>query len=110
MSPRELAVTALLVLGVAVTLLSCLGVLVRRDASVRRHYTTAAAVVAPVAIASAVVLQERLSAAGIKAVLVALVLAFTNPVLGHATARAARIRAFGEWTIREDEREGGSRR
>ena len=110
MSPRELAVTALLVLGVAVTLLSCLGVLVMRDAYDRLHYTTPAAVVAPVAIAAAVVLQERLSAAGIKAVLVALVLALTNPVLGHATARAARIRAFGEWTIREEEREGGSRR
>ena len=32
MSLRELAVSALLVLGVAVTLLSCLGVLVMRDA------------------------------------------------------------------------------
>ena len=110
MSLRELAVSALLVLGVVVTLFSCLGVLVMRDAYDRLHYTTPAAVVAPVAIAAAVVLQERLSAAGIKAVLVALVLALTNPVLGHATARAARIRAFGEWTIREDEREGGSRR
>ena len=39
--------------------------------------------------------------------LVALVLPCTNPVLGHATARAARIRAFGEWSIREDERERG---
>jgi multisubunit Na+/H+ antiporter MnhG subunit len=65
-------------------------------------------VVAPVAIAAAVVLEERLSAAGVKAVLVAVVLAVTNPVLGHATARAARIRQFGEWTVREEEREGGS--
>jgi multisubunit Na+/H+ antiporter MnhG subunit len=31
MSPRELAVTALLVIGVAVTLMSCLGVLLMRD-------------------------------------------------------------------------------
>jgi len=53
-----------------------------------------------------VVLEERLSAAGIKAVLVAIVLVTTNPVLGHATARAARIRQFGEWTVREEEREG----
>ena len=109
MSPRELAVSALLVLGVVVTLFSCLGVLVMRDAYDRLHYTAPAAVLDPVAIAAAVVLEERLSAAGIKALLVALVLVTTNPVLGHATARAARIRQFGEWRVREEEREQGGR-
>ena len=59
----------------------------------------------PVAIAAAVVLEERLSAAGIKALLIALVLVVTNPVLGHATARAARIREHGQWTVRDEERE-----
>jgi multicomponent Na+:H+ antiporter subunit G len=106
MSVRELAVIVLLVVGVGVTLLSCLGVLVMRDAYDRLHYTTPAATLAPVAIAAAVVLEERLSAAGVKAVLVALVLVGTNPVLGHATARAARIRQLGEWTIQDHEREG----
>jgi multicomponent Na+:H+ antiporter subunit G len=109
LSPRDLAVIALLAVGVAVTLLSCLGVLVMRDAYDRLHYTGPAAVVAPVAIAAAVVLEERLSAAGIKSLLVALVLVITNPVLGHATARAARIREFGEWTVRDEERAGGDR-
>jgi monovalent cation/proton antiporter MnhG/PhaG subunit len=106
LSARELAVLVLLVLGVGVTLMSCLGVLLMRNAYDRLHYTGPAAVLAPVAIAAAVVLEERLSAAGVKAVLVALVLVTTNPVLGHATARAARIRQFGEWTVREEEREG----
>jgi multicomponent Na+:H+ antiporter subunit G len=109
LSPRELAVLVLLALGVGVTLLSCVGVLVMRDAYDRLHYTAPAAVLAPVAIAAAVVLEERLSAAGIKAVLVALVLVATNPVLGHATARAARIRQFGGWRVREEEREEGGR-
>jgi multicomponent Na+:H+ antiporter subunit G len=108
MSPRELAVTALLVIGVAVTLMSCLGVLLMRDPYDRLHYTAPAAVIPPVAIAAAVVLEERLSAAGIKALLIALVLVVTNPVLGHATARAARIRQFGEWRVREEEREEGA--
>jgi monovalent cation/proton antiporter MnhG/PhaG subunit len=107
LSVRELAVIALLVAGVAITLFSCLGVLVMRDAYDRLHYAGPAGVLAPVAIAAAVVLEERLSAAGIKALLVALVLVATNPVLGHATARAARIREFGSWTVQEHEREGG---
>jgi multicomponent Na+:H+ antiporter subunit G len=107
MSVRELAVTALLVAGVAVTLFSCLGVLVMRDAYDRLHFTAPAATLAPVAIAAAVVLEERFSAAGVKAVLVALVLVVTNPVLSHATARAARIRQFGHWTVQEREQERG---
>jgi multicomponent Na+:H+ antiporter subunit G len=107
MSPRELAVVVLLAVGVGVTLLSCLGVLVMRDPYDRLHYTAPAAVIAPLAIAAAVVVEERLSAAGVKAVLVALVLIGSNPVLSHATARAARIRQFGEWTIQEEEQEGG---
>ena len=107
MSPRELVVLVLLAFGVGVTLLSCLGVLVMRDPYDRLHYTAPATTVDPVAIAAAVVLEERLSAAGIKAVLIALVLLVTNPVLTHATARAARIRQFGEWRVREEEREGG---
>jgi len=109
LSPRDLAVTALLVLAVAVTLVSCAGVLLMRDRYDRLHYTAPAAVIPPVAIAAAVVLEERLSAAGIKALLIALVLIVTNPVLGHATARAARIRQYGQWRVRDEEREGGSR-
>jgi len=109
LSPRDLAVIALLVLAVAVTLVSCAGVLLMRDPYDRLHYTAPAAVIPPVAIAAAVVLEERLSAAGIKALLIALVLIVTNPVLGHATARAARIRQYGQWRVRDEEREGGSR-
>jgi monovalent cation/proton antiporter MnhG/PhaG subunit len=107
LSTGDLAVIVLLAVGVAVTWVSCLGVLAMRDPYDRLHYTGPAAVLAPVAIAAAVVVEEGLSAAGIKALLIALVLVTTNPVLGHATARAARIRQFGEWTVRQEEREGG---
>ena len=103
MSLRELAVAALLVVGVAAALLSCLGVLVMRDAYDRLHYTAPAATLAPVLLAAAVVLEEGLSAVGVKALLVALVLVATNPVLSHATARAARIRQFGHWSVQEHE-------
>ena len=95
MSPAGFAVAALLTLGVAVTWLSCLGVLLMRDPYDRLHYTAPASALAPVLIAAAVVVTEGLSAAGIKALLVAFVLLATNPVLGHATARAARIRERG---------------
>jgi monovalent cation/proton antiporter MnhG/PhaG subunit len=109
LSPAGLAVAVLLALGVAVTWLSCLGVLLMRDPYDRLHYTAPASALAPVLIAAAVVVTEGLSAAGVKALLVAFVLVATNPVLGHATARAARIREHGQWTITDAERMEGSR-
>jgi multicomponent Na+:H+ antiporter subunit G len=109
MSPRGLLVAALLVVGVGVTLASCVGVLLMRDAYDKLHFTAPATTIAPLAIAAAIVLEERLSAAGLKALLVALALLVTNPVLTHATARAARIRQFGEWNIQEGERVKGER-
>jgi monovalent cation/proton antiporter MnhG/PhaG subunit len=103
LSLRELAVAALLVVGVAAALLSCLGVLVMGNAYDRLHYTAPAATLAPALLAAAIVLEEGLSAVAVKALLVALVLVATNPVLSHATARAARIRQFGHWSVQEHE-------
>ena len=89
--------------GVLVELASVLGVLLLRDAFDRLHFTAPASTLGPLAIAAAVVVRESFSQAGIKAVLVAVVLLVTNPVLTHATARAARIRAHGAWTVQEGE-------
>ena len=97
---------ALLGLGVVVELASVLGMLLLRDAFDRLHFTGPASTLGPLAIAAAVVVRESFSQAGIKAVLVALVLLLTNPVLSHATARAARIRAHGAWTVQEGEEVG----
>ena len=109
MSARGAVVAALLVVGVGVTLASCVGVLVMRSAYDRLHYTSAASTVAPLAVAAAIVVQEGRSAAAVKAVLVALALLVTNPVLTHATARAGRVREFGEWTVQPGERVKGKR-
>jgi multicomponent Na+:H+ antiporter subunit G len=87
----------LLWLGVAVVLLSCAGMLLMRDVLDRLHFTAPATTLGPVLIAVAVVLRESFSATGLKTVLVAALLIGVNPVLTHATARAARIRRLGDW-------------
>jgi multicomponent Na+:H+ antiporter subunit G len=100
---RDVIVALLLAIGVATTLMSCLGVLVMRDALDRLHFTAPASTVAPVAFAAAVLVEEPLSSAGVKAVLAALLLIVTTPVLTHATARAARVRAHGRWKVLPEE-------
>jgi multicomponent Na+:H+ antiporter subunit G len=95
----DVIVAVLLAAGVASVLLSCLGVLVMRDALDRLHFTAPAATIGPVLIAAAVLVEEPLSSAGIKSVLIALVMLATGPVLVHATARAARIREHGRWRL-----------
>jgi multicomponent Na+:H+ antiporter subunit G len=101
----DVAVAVLLALGVGSVLLSAAGLLATRDPYDQLHFTGPATVIAPVAIAAAVLVEEPFSSAGIKSVLVALVMLATGPVLIHATARAARIRERGRWVVLSEELE-----
>jgi multicomponent Na+:H+ antiporter subunit G len=103
LSVGEVAVDALLALGVASALLGGLGLLATRNPYDQLHFTGPATVIGPVAIAAAVLVEEPLSSAGIKSVLVALVMLGTGPVLVHATARAARVRERGRWVVLSEE-------
>jgi multicomponent Na+:H+ antiporter subunit G len=96
---RDVVVAVLLAVAVLAVLISCLGVLVMRDALDRLHFTAPAATIAPAFVAAAVLVEEPLSGAGFKAVIVAVLLVVTTPVLSHATARAARIREHGRWKV-----------
>jgi multicomponent Na+:H+ antiporter subunit G len=106
MSVGDVLVGVLLALGAASVWLSCAGLVAARSSWDKLHFTGPATVVAPVALAGAVLVQEPLSSAGIKAVLVCLVMLLTGPVVLHATARAARVRDHGRFVIlsREAER------
>jgi multicomponent Na+:H+ antiporter subunit G len=108
----DVAVAVLLGLGVASALMSAAGLVAATDPYDQLHFTGPATVIAPVAIAAAVLVEEPLSSAGVKAVLVALVMVATGPILLHATARAARIRERGRWVVLQKElkaKEGPSR-
>jgi monovalent cation/proton antiporter MnhG/PhaG subunit len=111
-SVGELAVGVLLALGVGFALMSALGLVATRDPYDQLHFTGPATVISPVAIAAAVLVEEPLSSAGVKAVLVALIMVGTGPILLHATARAARVRERGRWVVLPEElktKEGSSR-
>lgn len=99
----EAVVAVLLGLGVGSALLSAVGLLATRNPYDQLHFTGPATVIAPVAIAAAVLVEEPLSSAGVKAVLIALVMLATGPVLIHATARAARVRERGRWVVHSQE-------
>jgi multisubunit Na+/H+ antiporter MnhG subunit len=104
-SVADVVVAVLVGLAVLVAVLSCIGVFVMRDPYDSLHYTAPASVLSPVLLAIAVVIEEGIgSQAGIKSILVALLLIVLNTVLVHATARAARIRAAGRWTLNADEK------
>jgi monovalent cation/proton antiporter MnhG/PhaG subunit len=98
-------VAVLLTLGIAGVLLSCAGLLVMRSPLDRLHFTSSASTIGPVLIAAAVLVEEPLSSAGIKAVMVALLIIVTTPVLSHATARAVRIRRHRRWAPVGEDRE-----
>jgi monovalent cation/proton antiporter MnhG/PhaG subunit len=98
----------LLIVGVGTALISCIGLFAVRGVFDRLHLTAPASTIAPASFALAIVLDEPLfSASGIKAVLVAVVVIALNPVLVHATARAAIVREHGSWQLPDEVREAG---
>jgi monovalent cation/proton antiporter MnhG/PhaG subunit len=104
-SLRHLIAGGLLAGGIAIELLCCLGMLRARNAYDRLHYLGAASTLGAALVCAAVLVNEGFDQAGDKAVLLAAILAVCGPVLTHATARAARIRAEGRFTLRDAERE-----
>jgi multisubunit Na+/H+ antiporter MnhG subunit len=99
------AVWALLAAAAAVVVACSIGVAVMPGVYTRLHFTGPAAVLAPAAVAAAVVIREGVGSSSAAALLVALTLIVTNPILVHATARAVRIHeSAGEWRLRPRER------
>ena len=92
MDLTTIAAAVLVTVGVAVELACCVGVVVMRDVYDKLHFTGPATILGPLALAGAIVVQEGLNQAGIKALLVAGLLLVANPVLTHATGRALYIR------------------
>jgi multicomponent Na+:H+ antiporter subunit G len=100
----DAAAYVLLALGVVTTLMSCVGVLVMPNVFDRLHFSAPATTLGAFAISLSIVVEEGWYAASVKAILVFVLLFVTNPVLTHATARAARIRQFGHWVALRAER------
>lgn len=90
MHASDLAVDALLVLGVAGELLCVAGVLLMRTTYDRLHYSAAATTVPAFLVLAAVLVREHMSAGGLDALAAVFLLFFLNPALVIATARAAR--------------------
>lgn len=96
MTIGDISIAVLLVLGVGIEIICCLGVLVMRGVYDRLHYTGPASFGAALIAAAVVVREGLLSQIGAKAILTALVLLVVSPILVHVTGRAARLREHGE--------------
>ncbi len=103
MNAVSIGIWIFLVAGMASFLLTSLGLLIGRDVFERIQYTYPAATVGLVAVVIAIVIHKSFSQAGIKTMVTGLIVFWVNPVLSHATARAARVRQFGNWTPSESE-------
>ena len=97
----QIAAGVLIALAVFFCLVGALGVLRMRDAYQRLHYLSLPCSVAGWLVAGAVLIAEKQKQAGVKAVLIALVLFAINAVVTQATARAAWVRSEGQWPPRE---------
>lgn len=96
----------LLVAGLTVVVGSCAGMAVLDDPLDRLHLTTPAAMLGSTGICASVVVRVGLSASGLAAIGVAVILIGANPLVGHAVARAVAIRRGAIWADPQDESAG----
>ncbi|HEY1524578.1 MAG TPA: monovalent cation/H(+) antiporter subunit G [Solirubrobacteraceae bacterium] len=102
MTAQRIVVYAFLFLGVALVLLSCLGVLVFRDVFDRLHFGSPTTLGA-ICITVAVMVKDSISLVGDKTILIAVFLVVAAPMITHAIGRAARVARHGDWRIQPDE-------
>jgi multisubunit Na+/H+ antiporter MnhG subunit len=99
---RELPVAILLAAGVALMLLSAVGLVAMRGTLDRLHYLGPASFGA-LLVSIAIVVEESFSLIANKALAVGVFLVVSGVVLTHATARAVRVHELGDWPIRPQE-------
>ncbi len=101
MTAHQVAVDVLLGLGVAVVLVSCMGMMLMKNALQRVNFVSPPATLGIGCIAAAVILEEGFTRTGAQASIKVLIVGgaffLINAVLTHAMARAARTREHGEW-------------
>jgi multisubunit Na+/H+ antiporter MnhG subunit len=106
---RDYAVYVLVALGVGAEVVAAIGLVLMRNAIDRLHFAGAGTTIGPAFVAAAICVREGVvSAQGLAAMLIAVVLAAGGSLLGAATGRLIRLDAFGtlEPTPAERERLG----
>jgi multisubunit Na+/H+ antiporter MnhG subunit len=96
MSLEDAFVYPLLGVGVALVVVSCIGVALMGNVYDRLHYVGPSALGA-VLIVAAIWVREGPSTIALEGALVAAFLLISSPAQAHATARAARIGEHGDW-------------
>lgn len=98
-------VDVLLGVGVAAELVCVAGCVAARTVHDRLHYTAAATTLGPLLILAAVLGAEGLNASGLETIAAVALLFLVNPIVVHATARAARSLDFHDVEPRAEEGE-----
>lgn len=101
---RNVSVDVILAVAVALVLAAAVGLLAMRDTYQRVHYLTPLALIAPILLGLAVLVQSGYSMSSSLTWLALLFVVITGPFLSHATIRAIRIRETGDWRIDRGDR------
>lgn len=97
MIANHIASDCLLFAGVAVAMLSSLGMMLMPGAYAKIHYLGPISTVGAGLIALAAIVRDGFNQTTGKTVLLAIILGISGAVLSQATARAAKIRAEAGW-------------
>ena len=100
---REVLIIILLGLSSLIMIGCAVGIVVIDEVFDRLHFVGPIPL-AVAGVALAITIREGLSVAGVKSLVVAVLIAVFYPVVTHAIARAARVRQYGHWIAMPEER------
>lgn len=106
MSPASILSDVLLGLAVLLVLACSLGVLVMRDTYQRLHFVGPISLVAPLLVGLAVTVTSGWHEATAESWLAIGIVVVSAPFLAHASMRAARLHAEGDWRQPSRRKEG----
>jgi multisubunit Na+/H+ antiporter MnhG subunit len=107
---RDIVADVLLGLASLLVLGASIGIAVMPGAYAKLHFVTPAALVAPILVTLAILVQAGLSENTGETVVALVFLIVAGPFLSHATIRAIRIRERGDWRLTATGGQGTGRR
>lgn len=108
MKTADIVVAGFLSVMVLTTFISCCALILFQDKYQRMHYLSVVTTISTLSLLVAVAIKEGWGQATLKTILSFIVLLLVNAVVTHATARAARVREYGNWLPGPEERIPGA--
>ena len=104
MSPKDIAVAALVGLAALVAILSLIGLFLGKDPADKLHFVTPISTFSAPLLLVGLIVKESFDVRTLYVLVLVVVLLVAQPLLNHVTVRGLRAHLHEDWRVRPEER------